>query len=281
MQNKLHRVHMELYRMQSNSGTHQSLERALALLLAFEPKNSEMGTIELSEMSGLHKSTVSRLLKVLTGYEFLQQNPSTKKYSLGPAVIRLSRSLNQSLKTNLVQIARPYIDSLSYRLKETVIMEILAGENMVLAYIAEGPRIVRLAGDVGDRVAFHAAAGAKAFLAFCPPDLQKKLLGTRLRRLTKNTITDFKKLQSQMKEIRKNGFAIDREELDEGTMAVAAPIFNYDKNPIGAIVVAGPPQRISGGQNKVIVTALKITAKEISERFYYTKLTPDTKLVAG
>lgn len=260
--------------MQSISRSHQSLERALALLLAFEHQNNEMGTAELSDFSGLHKSTVSRLLKVLTGYEFLQQNPSTKKYSLGPAVIRLSRSLNQSLKTNLVQIARPYIDRLSYQLKETVILEILAGENMVLAYIAEGPRIVRLAGDVGDRVAFHAAAGAKAFLAFCSPELRKKLLGTRLRRLTKNTITDFKKLQNQMKEIRRKGFAIDREELDEGTMAVAVPIFYHDRKPIGAIVVAAPPQRMSGGHRKSIVTALKETTKDISKKFYYTSITP-------
>lgn len=267
-------MYKELHRMQSISSSHQSLERALALLSAFEPQNIEMGTAELSDFSGLHKSTVSRLLKVLTAYEFLQQNPSTKKYSLGPAILRLSRSFNNSLKTNLVQIAKPYIDRLSYQLKETVILEILAGENMVLAYIAEGPRIVRLAGDVGDRVAFHAAAGAKAFLAFCSPELRKKLLGTRLRRLTKNTITDFKKLQGQMKEIRRKGFAVDKEELDEGTMAVAAPIFNYDKKPIAAAVVAGPPQRIAGEHRKSIVAALKETAKDISEKFYYATITP-------
>ncbi len=267
--------------MQPLSGSHQSLEKALALLLAFEPLNNEMGTVELSDLLGLHKSTVSRLLKVLTAYKFLQQNPSTKKYSLGSAVIRLSRSLNQSLKSNLVQIAKPYIDRLRYQLKETVILEILAGENMVLAYVAEGPRIVRLAGDVGDRVAFHAAAGAKAFLAFCAPELRKRLLGTRLRRLTKNTIIDPVKLQSQMEEIRREGFAIDNEELDEGTMAVAAPIFNHEKKPIAAVVVAGPPQRIAGEHGKSIVSALKKTAKDISGEFYYLKIAPETELVSG
>jgi len=264
-----------------SSSSHQSLERALTLLLAFESQNREMGTIELSEFSGLHKSTVSRLLKVLTAYEFLQQNPSTKKYFLGSTIIRLSRSLNQSLKTNLVQIAKPYVDRLRYQLKETVILEILAGENMVLAYIAEGPRIVRLAGDVGDRVAFHAAAGAKAFLAFCAPELRNKLLGTRLRRLTKNTITDLEKMQSHMEEIRRKGYAIDNEELDEGTMAVAAPIFNYDKKPIAAVVVAGPPQRIGGDHSKSIIAALKKTAKDISKQFYYLNITPETDLVSG
>ena len=150
---------------------------------------------------------------------------------------------------------------------------------MVLAYIAEGPRIVRLAGDVGDRVPFHAAAGAKAFLAFCPSELQKKLLGTRLRRLTKNTITDLDKMQLQIEEIRRQGYAIDREELDEGTMAIASPVFNYDKKPIAAVVVAGPPQRIAGERSKLIISSLKETAKEISERFYYTNISPEAKLI--
>jgi IclR family KDG regulon transcriptional repressor len=269
---KLHKVRKEMHSMQSTSPSHKSLERALGLLSLFEPQNNEMGTVELSKLSGLHKSTVSRLLKVLTANEFLQQNPSNKKYSLGPAVIRLSRSLNQSLKTNLVQIAKPYIDRLRYKLKETVILEILAGENMVLAYIAEGPRIVRLAGDIGDRVPFHAAAGAKAFLAFCSSQQRKKLLGTRLRRLTKNTIIDPEKLKTQMEGIRRKGFAVDHEELDEGTMAVAVPIFYHDRKPIGAIVVAGPPQRMSGEHRKYIVESLKETARDISGQFYYKKI---------
>ena len=144
---------------------------------------------------------------------------------------------------------------------------------MVLAYIAEGPRIVRLAGDVGDRVAFHAAAGAKAFLAFCEPEIQKRLLGTRLRRLTKDTITELEIMHKHMEEIRRQGFAIDREELDEGTMAIAAPVFNHDEKPIAAVVVAGPPQRIEGTHSKMIISAVKETAKDISEQFHYTKIT--------
>ncbi|MBW1862914.1 MAG: helix-turn-helix domain-containing protein [Deltaproteobacteria bacterium] len=71
-----------LQAMQHISKSHQSLEKALIILLAFDPQNREIGTVELSEMVGLHKSTVSRLLKVLVAYNFIQQNPQTKKFSL-------------------------------------------------------------------------------------------------------------------------------------------------------------------------------------------------------
>jgi IclR family acetate operon transcriptional repressor len=254
--------------MQPMTKTHQSLERALTLLLAFDPQNSEMGTVELSALSGLHKSTVSRLLKVLVGYRFLSQNPETRKYSLGPAILHLGRALNQSLKTNLVQIAKPYIDDLRYKLKETVILEILAGENMVMAYVAEGPRLVRLAGSIGDRVPFHAAAGAKAFLAFCPPDLKNSLIGVKLRRFTRNTITERSELDRELEEINRKGFSFDHEELDEGTFAIGAPIFNYEKKPIAALVVAGPSQRLSWSEDSPIVARLLEATELISRRFY-------------
>lgn len=254
--------------MQHYSKSHHSLEKALNILLAFEPQNKGVGAAELSEVLGIHKSTVSRLLKVLTSYHFLNQDSETKKYSLGPSIIRLSRALQQSLKTNMVQIAKPYIDDLGFRLKETVILEVLAGDNMVMVYVAEGPRVVRLAGSIGDRVPFHAAAGAKAFMAFCPPELQKTLLGVKLRRYTKNTITDREALETQFEEIREKGFAFDQEELDEGTFAIAAPIFNHEKKPIAALVVAGPSQRITWAENSPIVLDLKETVQKISEQLF-------------
>jgi IclR family acetate operon transcriptional repressor len=257
-----------MHEMQHMSKTHQSLEKALTLLLVFAPHNKEMGTVELSSLLGLHKSTVSRLLKVLVAHKFLIHNPETRKYSLGPAIIQLGRALNQSLRTNLVQIAKPYVDDLRYRLRETVVFEILAGENMVMAYVAEGTRLVRLAGSIGDRVPFHAAAGAKAFLAYCSPEVRDSLLGIKLRRFTKYTITNRKRLDHELEAIRRKGFAFDQEELDEGTFAIGAPIFNHENSPIAALVVAGPSQRISWSDDSPIVAELLETAEKISRRFY-------------
>lgn len=98
---------------------HQSLKRALQILLAFETQNREMGTVELSNFLSIHRSTVSRLLRVLVAYEFLQQNPQTKKFSLGQTKICLASSLKQSLRSNMVQIAKPYADDLRNRFEET------------------------------------------------------------------------------------------------------------------------------------------------------------------
>ena len=255
--------------MQHISKSHQSLEKALIILLAFEPQNREIWTVELSKMVSLHKSTVSRLLKVLMAYKFIQQNPQTKKFSLGSANIRLGQALRQSLKTNLVQIAKPFLDELRDRLNETVILEVLSGDSMIMVYLAEGSRMVRLHGSIGDRVPFHAASGAKAFLAFCPKNIRDALLGGKLQRFTKNTITNPKELYLQLEEIKTRGFAFDQEEVDEGTSAVGAPILDYEGNSVAAVVVAGPSQRFKWPGNSPVVSDLKDTAKKISDKLFF------------
>jgi DNA-binding IclR family transcriptional regulator len=253
------------------SESHKSIEKSLLILQAFKPRNQEMSVFEMSDRLELHRSTVSRILKVLVAYDFLQQDPQTKKFSLGPAIIDLSQSLNQSLKTDLVQIAKPYVDELRDRLEETVIFETLSGRNWIMAHISEGPRRIRLVAEMGERMPIHIASGGKAFLAFSTQETRDELLDRKLRRLTRNTIMEKEKLQRHFDQIRRKGYAFDRAEYDESIHAVGAPIFNYEHKPIASVVVAGTPQRITGKANSRIVLSLKETARKISERLYQRK----------
>lgn len=251
-----------------------SIDKALAILSSFAPYNQEMGTVEIGQKLGFHKATVSRILKNLARHGYLTQNSQTKKFLLGPSVMDLFRAVNQSLKTNLVFIAKPFIDDLRDSLKETVILEVLTGESTLMAYIAEGPRLVRLAGSIGDRVPIHASAGAKAILAFLPPETRKILLNVKLHPFTRNTITDKRFLLRQLREIRAHGVAFDHEEIDEGTSAIGAPIFNHEEKPVAATVVAGPSQRITEAMDSEMVKRIKHIASKISAQFYYRETGP-------
>ena len=85
------------------------------------------------------KSTVSRLLHVLRRFEFLEQNPQSKKFSLGQAADKLGKALNRSYDAQLVAAAGPQLDDLRSRLQETVVLEVLSGNSTILVYVAEGP----------------------------------------------------------------------------------------------------------------------------------------------
>jgi len=254
-----------------------SIAKALIILSSFTPYNQEMGATEIAKKIGFHKATVSRILKILTFHGYLNQNSRTKKFSLGPSVMDLARAVNQSLKTNFVLIAKPFIDDLRNRLKETVILEVLSGESTLMAYIAEGPRLVRLAGSIGDRVPIHAAAGGKAILAFSPPEVAKTLLNRKLYPFTEHTITDPEVLWHQLEGMKARGITFDNEEIDEGTCAVGAPIFNHNRIPVGAVVVAGPSQRINWENDSEMAYEVKNTAAKISAQLYYGKALPENR----
>ena len=247
-----------------------SIEKALKILLAFTPGNPEMGTVTLSQKLDFHPATVNRILKELTRNGFLHRNSLTRKFTLGPAIVNLGSTITKSLRSNLVIIAKPYIDDLRNTLRETTALEVLSGSSTVVAYVAEGPPPLPLAASIGDRLPM-AAAGAKAILAFSPPNISHKLLNEKIPHLTHKTITDPKKLQRQLEEIRRQGFSFDNEEIEVGINAIASPVFNHEGKPVAALVVAGPAQRITMNSESSIVTHLKDRASKISDQLFYSK----------
>lgn len=253
-----------------NINTHKTLGKGLELLLAFVPHNHEMGTVELSKKLGFHTSTASRLLHVLVNYGFLQQDPQSKKFMLGKAASDLGRSVNKSLNTNLVTIARPYVDALSRTISETAGFEVMMGKSTVLTYRSEGPQAVRVSVEVGGRLPVHVASGAKAIMAFSPPEIFDNLIKGKLKRYTPNTITNKKVLRHTLNEIRRQGVAFDHGELDIDVHSMAAPVFNHDQRAVAAVVIAAPDYRWKSQYQSDIVSILKETAAKISTRLHYS-----------
>jgi IclR family transcriptional regulator, acetate operon repressor len=90
-----------------------------------------------------------------------------------------------------------------------------------------------------------------------------------LNRFTKNTLTDPDAFAREVEKIRKEGLAFDREEVVEGTYAIAAPVFNHEAEPVAAVIVAAPRQRIARRGTAKVVKALKETAGRISAALHY------------
>ena len=246
-----------------------STEKALKLLMAFTPNNTEMGTLELSKKLGIHKSTVSRLLHLLTTNDFLYQNPETKKYMLGRAIAEMGNVVIKSLNTAIVSIAQPHLNELCNLVCESVAMEVLTGTNVVLSGHVEGQSHIRFSFQPGERVPINVAAGAKAILAYCEPDFVDLCINKKFNRFTANTIVSKKKYKEVLEDVKKTGIAYDNGERYEDSHAIATPIFNHEGIPVAAVVVAGPAFRMTSKFLGEIVAPLKKTAAEISKRLFY------------
>jgi len=248
-----------------------SIEKALIILSCFIPYNQELGTHEISTMLGYHKATVNRILLTLTKHGYLSQNSQTRKFTLGPVAVDIGQAVNRALKTNLLFIAKPFIDKLRDELKETITLEVTSGNRVFMAYIVEGPQLVRLAGNIGEIVPINAAAGAKAILAFSPRHIISKFIDVEFQQYTPNTITDKNRFLAQLDEIRVRGYALDNEEIAFGTVAIGVPVFNHEGVPVASLIVAGPPQRIPIEDGSAMISALKDAAEKISAQLFYNK----------
>lgn len=255
--------------MKERSEPYSSLEKALGILKSFIPLNREKGTGEISQELGLHVSTVSRQLKVLTRNGFLQLNSRTKKYSLGKTCLDLGWAVRQTIREQFVIIAQPHIDDLRDVLEKDVAMEIMVGDSTLLGYRAWGPQVNKIRFSIGDRLPVHIAAGARAIMAFMPAQRVDDLLKGTLNSLTSKTITDAKHLKTKLAGFKREGVAYDFGESDLNYQFAAAPIFDYAKNPLAAIVIGSEIYEGKEGFDPNEIRLLKDTAAHISHKLHY------------
>lgn len=251
--------------------THHSVGKALEIIKTFIPDNRERSTVGLARELNLNTSTVSRLLGVLTFHGFLQQNPNTKKYSLGKVALFLGKAVHKTINEQIVDIAKPHIDKLRESIELDTGLEVLLSKETVLAYRAWGPQRYKFRFSIGERLAVHVAAGARVIMAFSSPELVDSMLKGRLDRLTPKTITNRKTLKKKLAEYRKLGVAFDMGEMDEDYVNAAAPIFNYERRPVAAVVIGESARRIKGRFDRRLINALKTTAAEISSELFYSQ----------
>lgn len=257
--------------MKSRNDPYSSLEKALRILISFTPLNQEKGSGEISQKMGLHASTVSRQMKVLAKYGLLQYNSRSKKYSLGKTCMDLGWTLRQTVRNKIVIIAQPFIDGLRDSLGKGVGMEVFFGDSTIVAYRSLGPQFPnnRIKFNMGERMPVHIAAGAKAIMAFLPMEVVNNLIAGELPKRTPKTITDPDLLKKKLVQYKKEGVAYDTGESDIDKQFAAAPIFDYEKNPVAAIVIGAPFHEGKAGFDPKEIKLLKETAAKISYALHY------------
>lgn len=238
----------------------QSVDRALEILEILSEK-SEAGVTEIAHIIGVHKSTVSRLIDALVRRGLVEQISDRGKFRLGIGLIKLAGSASAQLDS--VMQSRPVAKELAEKFGETVNIATLDGKEVLYLDQIVGPNTISMRTWVGKRVPAHATATGKVLTAWLPERNRVELLPRKWVKYAKNTITDPKRLEAELSEVRKNGFAIAIDELEEELVAIAAPIKNSHKEVVAAIVISGPAFRMAKKEFPNISKALIEAAQKI------------------
>jgi len=250
---------------QQTESKFSAIEKTLEILLKFADVDAEVGTQELSQLTGIHKATVSRILGTLCNYGMVSQNYETKKYYLGPMAYRLGRSRSSQFISAFASLSQKYIDQLRDVVKDTVSLEIWTENKTVVCYRAESTEPLRVAMTPADVLPLHAPAGAKAILSHVGEEQVKRLLPLNLVKYTDRTIACRDVLLDRLVDYNKQGYAIDDQELHPGIYAVGVAIFDGIRKPIAAVSVVMPASRVSADRKDMIVQHLKATSRAISK----------------
>lgn len=245
-----------------------SLPKGIKLLEVLADTGRAMGVSELSRALSLDKSTVYRLLATLRSRGYVEQDPETRKYTIGPRMIAVSSRI---LGNNDVYLqARPVMKKLLQETRETVHLAMLMEDQVV--YIAQeiSPEVVSVNTEIGQREPVYCTAVGKALVAFLPDEeLEAVIRRLDFQPYTPRTITDPDRFRAHCQQIRAQGYAVDDEELYPGVRCVAAPIRGYDGSVLASLGISGPTTRL---QSEIISRLGRIVmkyAQEVSGRLGY------------
>ena len=238
------------------------LERYLAALETIAAANtSGLALTELAKCCRLPAATTYRILQGLLDANLIMVRPGrSKEYVVGP---RLFRLLHAGIGDSWLQMAaQPILDQLVERLNETCFVTQLVGKKVIsIAWTApeSGLRNKVYPGDV---MPPHAAASAKAILAYQADAFVPYILGAR-ERFTRQTKTELARIKEEYVRVRRDGFAMCWEEMDEGLGAIACPVAVEGLGVQYAVAVTGVTNRLEKRPIKETVALLKQAAAEL------------------
>jgi len=218
---------------------------------------------EIAESLRMNKSAVHRHLATLERKRFVQRDPATGVYQLGVRLLQMAYLVLG--RSDLRQMASPFLRDLRDRYRETVNLAVLDGTEMVYLDVVESPQRVKLAASVGQRLPAFSTASGKAVLAFSPESVVQRTLEAGIPISTEYTLRTPEAFVSDIQQTRERGFAVAVQEFEEGINAVAAPIQGPGDEPLAAVSVAGPSFRLTRERMNEIGPTLAATGRAIAQ----------------
>jgi IclR family transcriptional regulator, pca regulon regulatory protein len=232
-----------------------SLDIGLSILGCFSSERPVLGIADLSDELGMSRSTTHRYAVTLLELGYLEQDPS-RKYRLAPHASDLGMTVLNTI--GLRAAARPHLEQLRASTGYTVAVGLLDASEAVYAdHLASRRRGQVMTGPTiraGVRLPAHCTSIGKALLASLPEEQRENILteGTR-RRMTPHTVTEEKRLRTQLEAVSERGFAVSDQELHPGTRSLAVPV--HDSSRVVAAV-------------NLSVYQCEVSMSELVKRFY-------------
>jgi IclR family pca regulon transcriptional regulator len=220
----------------------QSLDRGLAVIRAFGAERPRLTLSEVARETGLSRAVVRRFLLTLESLNYVGSNG--RHFFLRPRVLELGYSYLSSF--NVSAIAQTHIESLAARLRESCSVSVLDGGEIIYTARASTNRIMSVNLSVGHKLpAFATSMGRVLLASLAPIELDHYFATYERPKLTERTVTDEAQLRAILDQVRKQGWSLIDQELEQGVRSVATHIRDSSMKTLAAINLSAHASRVS------------------------------------
>jgi IclR family transcriptional regulator, KDG regulon repressor len=240
----------------------QSIKRASDILALFIDEKKPIGISEFSKRLGLAKTTIASIVSTLDAIGYLEKDPFTSKYRLGPQLFQLGMKCATNM--DLVTIGRAWMERLCFQFMESVNIGMLVGDKVTIVMRIEPENRYMVFPQAGSVIPMHSTCIGKALIAHVDSAKRDLLLTNYcFEQLTPNTITSRKRFIKELEQVKDSGVSFDNQESINGLAGIGGPIFNHTGVVIAAFAITGNPDNIEK-RRKEIIEAVKYTSQQVS-----------------
>ncbi|QDW40508.1 IclR family transcriptional regulator [Bradyrhizobium sp. KBS0727] len=217
----------------------QSLIRGLRILESYTSSKQGWGIRELGRALDIDAATTYRMVSTLADRGYLEQNPETQKYHLGPKVVQLAA--NYATHNSLIEISLRIFAKYESQFPYNFYVGVMGSDDVTYIAVYESRGPLKITTEVGQSVSLFGSAMGRLLISFESDDFIENLLAKKpIEKITPLTLTSPKDLMRQIRQIRKNGYAVNRGEIYEEIAAVATPITGFDGTVVAGLALCFP-----------------------------------------
>ncbi len=222
----------------------QSLERGFAVLLAFDEDRPSPTLAELAAVTGFSRPAVRRILLTLQRLGYVENHGV--RWALTPRVLLIGQHYNAS--HSVTEIAQPHLVELAEKTSESASLATLDASEVVYIARVAVRRIMSINVSPGTRVPAHATSMGRVLLAWAPTSqVERYLVAPGLTARTPHTVTDPEQFRVALARVRRQGWSLVSEELEEGLISVSAPVRDHTGAVVAAVASSSSTGRTTPG----------------------------------
>lgn len=218
----------------------QSFARGLGVIRSFSAKAPQQTLSEVAQRTGLTRAGARRILLTLEGLGYVESQG--RLFRLTPKILDLGFAYLSSLP--LWNLAEPVMEALVEQVKESSSAAVLEGSDVVYVLRVPTHKIMSINLGIGSRLPAYCTSMGRTLLAGLPPDeLDRRIAAMTLAPRTPHTETQPQRLKELVAQVRRQGWCIVSQELEEGLVSLSAPIRDRSGRTIAAMNISGQLNR--------------------------------------